>query len=93
MMEHRTDAAVSNLFELGFGKRPAEEIYDLRKDSAELRNLASDPAHAAVKARLAAELERQLKEWRDPRVLGQGDVFDRYPYLGNAAGGSPKRKK
>jgi len=85
MLEHRSDAAVSNLFELGFGKRPAEEIYDLRKDPAELRNVAADPAYSGVRARLAAELERQLKDWRDPRVLGQGDVFDRYPYLGGRA--------
>jgi uncharacterized sulfatase len=93
LMEHRADAAVSNFFELGFGKRPAEEIYDLRKDPAELRNLALDPAYSAVKARLSAELERQLKDWRDPRVLGQGDVFDRYPYLGNSPRAGRKRKK
>jgi hypothetical protein len=85
MMEHRSDAAVSNLFELGFGKRPAEEIYDLRKDPAELRNLAVDPAYSAVKTKLSAELERQLRDWRDPRVLGQGDIFDQYPYLGGRA--------
>ena len=42
MMEHRRDPAVANLFELGFGKRPAEELYDLRSDTAELRNVATD---------------------------------------------------
>ena len=83
MMEHRADAAVANLFELGFGKRPAEELYDLRNDSAELRNLATDKSRADVKTRLAAELEAQLKAWRDPRALGGGDEFDRYPYRGS----------
>jgi hypothetical protein len=24
-----------------------------------------------------------LKAWRDPRALGAGDEFDRYPYLGS----------
>jgi N-sulfoglucosamine sulfohydrolase len=82
MMEHRADAAVANLFELGFGKRPAEELYELRSDAAELKNRATDPKLADVRKRLASELEGQLKEWKDPRVLGGGDAFDRYPYLG-----------
>jgi uncharacterized sulfatase len=83
MMQHRGDPAVANLFELGFGKRPSEELYDLRNDRAEQRNLAADPSRAEVKARLAAELEAQLKTWRDPRATGGGDDFDRYPYYGS----------
>jgi len=83
MMDHRGDPAVANLFELGFGKRPAEELYDLRSDAAELRNLASDSSHAQIKARLAAELDAQLRSWRDPRALGAGDEFDNYPYYGS----------
>ena len=85
MMEHRRDPAVANLFELGFGKRPAEELYDLRADAAELRNVATDAARADIKANLAAELDAQLKTWRDPRAMGGGDEFDRYPYLGSLA--------
>ena len=85
MMQHRGDPAVANLFELGFGKRPAEELYDLRKDPAEQHNLAADAALAGVKARLAGELDGQLKAWRDPRALGGGDEFDRYPYYGSQA--------
>lgn len=83
MMDHRRDPAVANLFELGFGKRPAEELYDLRADTAEQSNVAADAGRAEVKARLSAELDEQLKTWRDPRALGGGDAFDRYPYLGS----------
>ena len=85
MMQHRGDPAVANLFELAFGKRPAEELYDLRSDPAELRNLAADPAKKNVKARLAADLEAQLKSWRDPRAFGRGEEFDSYPYYGSLA--------
>jgi uncharacterized sulfatase len=85
MMQHRGDSAVANLFELGFGKRPAEELYDLRTDAAELRNLAADASKSDVKTRLAAELDAQLKAWRDPRAFGRGDEFDNYPYLGSLA--------
>jgi len=39
-----------------FGKRPAEELYDLHKDPDELLNCASDPAYAAQKTELSARL-------------------------------------
>ena len=93
MLAHRKDPAVGNLFELGFGKRPAEEIYDLRKDPGELRNLAADPTVGEVKAKLAAELDGQLKAWRDPRALGQGDVFDSYPMQSAGERKKPGKKK
>lgn len=83
MMDHRTDPAVANLFELGFGKRPGEELYDLRSDPGEQRNVASDPKFAAIKGKLANELTQQLKQWQDPRGSGSGDEFDAYPYYGS----------
>lgn len=83
MMDHRSDPSVANLFELSFGRRPAEEFYDLRKDPAEQHNLAADPAAARARQRLAADLDSQLKAWQDPRALGAGDEFDRYPYYGS----------
>jgi arylsulfatase A-like enzyme len=36
------------------------ELYDLRRDPAELRNLAEDPAYRALRARLAARLHESL---------------------------------
>jgi arylsulfatase A-like enzyme len=39
--------------------RPAEELYDLRNDPYELKNLAGDPAHQDV----LKELRRELDEW------------------------------
>lgn len=85
MIEHRTDERVANLFELGFGKRPGEELYDLKKDPGELHNVASDPAYAAIKAKLSGELDRRLKTWQDPRALGKGDEFDTYKYYGRSS--------
>jgi len=82
MMEHRNDAKVKRLFELAFGKRPAEELYDLRKDPGQLDNVAGEAEYAAVRKRLGNELTAELKATGDPRVLGKGDVFDEYPYYG-----------
>jgi arylsulfatase A-like enzyme len=59
-----------------FGKRPADELYDLTADPDCVRNIAAESPEAvtALKTQLFATLRRQA----DPRVLGQGDVFDRY---------------
>ncbi len=82
MIEHRDEPAVKRLFELAVAKRPAEELYDLRKDPNQLNNVADDPSYAKVKEELSARLMAELKATADPRVLGNGDIFDTYPYYG-----------
>lgn len=64
---------------MSFGKRPEEELFDITRDPDCIRNLASDPAFAGTKAKLWTQLETELKAQGDPRVLGQGDIFDFYP--------------
>ena len=72
------------LYQLAFDKRPAEELYDMRKDPDQLKNVADDPAYAAVKERLSIQLTERLRASADPRVLGKGDSFDEFPYPGGA---------
>lgn len=83
MIQHREDPKVSGLFQLAFGKRPAEELYDLRKDPGQLNNVAQLAKYAAVKTNLAAALTAELIAGGDPRIAGKGDVFDSYPYYVN----------
>ena len=53
MVENREkDDLHRKLYELSFGKRPAEELYDCRKDPGQLVNLAGDPDYADIKAAL-----------------------------------------
>lgn len=66
-------------WQLCFGKRPADELYDLASDPDCVKNLAADPARAADVRRLREELFAELTRQEDPRLLGQADVFDRYP--------------
>ncbi len=47
-------------------RRPAEELYHTAQDPAEMTNLAASAEHAAIKARLSAELDRWLAEQGDP---------------------------
>lgn len=69
-------------FRLGYEKRPSEELYNIRKDPACLKNLASDQAFQRVKTELKKILESDLKAQGDPRMTGKGDVFDSYPRFG-----------
>ncbi|MCF7675907.1 MAG: sulfatase [Akkermansiaceae bacterium] len=62
-----------------FGLRPAEELYNLRDDPDCLRNLAVHAGHESTRAPLMDALFAELKQQGDPRMSGQGGVFDRYP--------------
>lgn len=80
VVEHGEDPAIQRLFRLAFGKRPAEELYDLRADPWQMHNVAGDPGYARPQGRLAADLMRELKRTGDPRARGGGSEFDRYHY-------------
>jgi arylsulfatase A-like enzyme len=80
MIDHANDPAVRPLFLLSFGKRPAEELYDLRTDPHQMRNVVDDPNYKMVRDHLAHTLEQELRALGDPRVLGGAERFDDYPY-------------
>jgi len=65
---------------LCFGKRPAEELYDLKADPDAVKNLAAMPVHDQRREQLRMEMEQKLKAQGDPRMEGRGDVFDKYPH-------------
>lgn len=69
-------------FELCFGMRPEEELYDVANDPDCLKNLAGMAAFGAIKSQLRQQMEKELTKQGDPRTLGKGDVFDKYPYAG-----------
>ena len=65
-------------WQLCFGKRPADELYDLETDPDCVRILAADPDRAADLERLRGTLMAELRRQQDPRVVGDGGIFDRY---------------
>ncbi len=65
---------------LCFGRRPAEELYDLSSDPDCVVNLASQPASQERLTEYRRQMEDELREQGDPRMSGHGDVFDGYPY-------------
>jgi|GEM_PF-4480577 len=78
-------SAYGKYFALIFGKRPAEELYDVRKDPAQIHNLASDPAYADPLRQLRACVDGWMKETNDPRLDPAYDGWDAFPYYGKAS--------
>jgi arylsulfatase A-like enzyme len=80
ILEGRTSPAGRVFWQLCFGKRPAQELYDLQADPDCLKNLADDPARQALKAELREQMIAELKAQDDPRMFGRGHVFEEFPY-------------
>ncbi|MBD3266548.1 sulfatase-like hydrolase/transferase [bacterium] len=81
MVKHRDDAQWKTHWQLGFEKRPAEELYDLRKDPDYMHNVANDPSYKHARSRLSHHLMQILKKTGDPRVHGDGKTFERPPFV------------
>ena len=85
LWEHRGE--YSTLAKAAFGKRPEEELYDVRKDPFNQNNLAADPAYSQIKALMRRKLDAHLRRTGDPRAFGKPEVFERtmkrYPVLGS----------
>ena len=74
LLTHADDPA----FQRAFGRRPARELYDLRTDPFELKNVAEDPAYTTTVKDLDARIMAELKATSDPRATGGGAEFDTY---------------
>jgi hypothetical protein len=91
VVEHGGEPGRKRLFDLAFGKRPAEELYDLKVDPWQTNNVAGDARFTGSRKRLQAELDRALKETNDPRALGKGGEFDQYHYVTGAGQNRQRR--
>ena len=89
MIAHRDDPEVEKLWDLGFGPRPEEELYDLKKDPHQVVNVAGDANYYETRKKLNAQLMAELKANDDPRL--KGDTFDKEPYNKRTKPGQTKR--
>lgn len=80
MLKNKDKEGVRELFDLGFGKRPAEELYDLGKDPFQLKNVANVEEYAKIKEELAGKLTNYLKQQGDPREIGGEIKWINAPY-------------
>jgi len=77
-MKRRNEKAF--YWSLNFGKRRPVELYDISKDPNCLINLALKEEHKTTLDAMAGLMEEKLREQDDPRINGQGEVFDQYLY-------------
>lgn len=80
LIAHRAAPDGATFFHQAFDLRPPEELYDLKKDPDQVRNLAIDPAYAKTRSTLSAELTSRLRAAGDPRVQAGPVIFDLPPF-------------
>lgn len=80
IIENR-NAENEKYFQFAFGKRPFEELYEIKKDPFQIKNLAENPDYSEIKNNLKERLLNELKATGDPRVTGDGQTFEKMPYI------------
>ncbi len=65
---------------MSFGIRPEEELYNIKSDPDCINNLANKSEFLELKENLKEQLFSELIEQEDPRMFGNGSIFDEYIY-------------
>jgi len=80
---HHKDSSpeAQRIYALNFGKRPAEELYDLKNDPNQLVNIASK--NPALTKKYSQTLNYYLEQEKDPRHGATPFDFDAQPYDGD----------
>jgi arylsulfatase A-like enzyme len=80
VITHRNEPQWKNYYDMAFGKRPAEELYDVKKDPDMVNNLAGNTDFAKTKEAMAARLTTELTRAQDPRIVENPPRFERAPF-------------
>lgn len=81
MLLHKNEKEIKPLFEMAFGKRPGEELFDLSKDPYQLHNVADEQEYADIKAKLSKQLTEYLVATGDPRETDADIHFEAAEYF------------
>lgn len=79
ILDARRSGENTHFWNLNFGKLLPEELYDVKADVDCVSNLAESPAMEKTKKALRERMEKELRQQEDPRMEGNGSVFDNYP--------------
>ena len=97
MLEHKDDPDVKDLYELSFGKRPAEELYYMPDDPFQMNNLAEREEFRQLKEQLWNRLRGYMCQTGDPRSADcesvglKGKPLPGIPSSGIGSVGAPSR--
>ena len=79
----RRKKGITEYWQFNFGKRVAEELYNIKEDPFCMKNLVGNENYAELKIKMETEMTQKLTEQDDPRIFGNGDIFDNYKYQGD----------
>ena len=82
LVDRRNDPEWKRYYDHAYGKRPREELFDVKKDPHQMHNLAADPAYASIVDDLRDRLLAELKRTGDPRLIDDGKFFETPPMAG-----------
>lgn len=84
LLARQHDPSFAKFIALIFGRRPAEELYDLARDPHQLNNVAAAPDYSAALRHLRGRVDKWMKSTSDPRLDPTYDGWDTFPYYGKA---------
>jgi arylsulfatase A-like enzyme len=85
IVRRRNDKKWKPYFEHAYGKRPREELFDVKTDPHQMKNVAADPAYAKIRVELLEVLMAELRRTNDPRLKDNGRFFETPPMAGPAS--------
>ena len=91
VLDSRRDNPDAPYWALSFGKRVGEELYNVADDPDCVNNLADNPEYRELKEELTAQMMAELEAQGDPRVFGNGEVFDNYGFHADTHNGFYER--
>jgi N-sulfoglucosamine sulfohydrolase len=79
IVSNRKNPKIKPFFDHAYGKRPREELYDLKKDPDQMKNLAQDADYSGMVRKLRSRLIKYLRDNKDPRLIDNGKFFETSP--------------
>ena len=93
IVTNRHKLSVKPFFERAYGKRPREELYELKGDPYQMKNVADVIDRKEVVSALRERLMDELKKTNDPRLVADGRFFETPPMAGPVGRVKGRKKK
>ena len=84
ILSDRRETGKNKYWDLCFGKRSGKELYNVVDDPFCINNLIDYPELSETANNLEIKLISELKKQKDPRMFGNGNIFDEYLYANEA---------
>lgn len=82
IVSNREDPKIRPFFEHAYGKRPREELFDLKSDPHQMNNVVNDKDYCEIASQLRERLMKELTSTNDPRLIDDGKFFETPPMAG-----------